>query len=247
MIPHLAEYGNKIINASELAKIRGKGHFNPPGFNPMDEAQNWKDINLFGGKKQENNKIQNNKIQNSRIDNSRIEDYACKKMDNVQIFNQTAFKSGGNPLLQLYFSDINIKYIQDRVKAEVLKLRQQPINVDIDRLILENLMQETLTLAYQGKMPQIKENSNICTMKNILGDLNRQVINRYIKHAISSIDMYKYYMEDITTLPTPLSIPINTSIKGSNVVEQQIGLESTTETNKEIRAYNNKNSYFNNF
>jgi hypothetical protein len=235
MIPHLAEYGDKIINATDLAKIRGKGQFNPPGFNPMDEAKNWKNINLFSGKKQES----------SGIEEGRIQDYACKKMDNVQLFNQTAFKSGGNPLLQLYFSSMNIKYIQDRVKAEILKLRNQPINVDIDRLILENLMQETLTLAYQGKIPQIIANNNVCTMKNILSDLNRQVINRYIKHAISSIDMYKYYIEDISKLPSPMSIPQNTSIKGSNVLEQQIGFESVTETNREIRAYNNKNSYFN--
>ena len=176
----------------------------------------------------------------------KLKQYACRPLDQSAYFNQRAFRSTENVLLQLFFSEMNIKYIQKRVQDEILKLRNQEISTDIDAINLQNLMQETFTMAYQGKMPQFITDSQICNLKNLISDLNKQVINRYITHAISTIDMHTYYISDITTLPVPVERPIYTSIKGSNVVSQQVGLGTVEEFNRDIREWNNRFSRFSN-
>lgn len=227
-------YGSEVINADDLPKIRSLGNFNPPNSYPLTEANSWKDIKF----------PKSNSNKPSQQD--RLKDYACKPLDESAYFNQRAFQSTENALLQLFFSEINIKYIQDRVVDEILKLRNQNISTEIDSMNLQNLMQVTFTLAYQGKMPQLITDSEVCNLKNLLSDLNKQVINRYITHAVSTIDMHKYYINDITTLPLPLERPTYTSIKGSNVVSQEVGLGTVEEFNRDIREWNNRFSRFSN-
>ena len=242
MIPVKTYYGNSIIDADSLPRIRSSGQFNPPGLYPLDESKNWKNINFKSPSVTQY-------INCSAISQDRIRDYAIRPLDDSAYFNQQAFRSKGNPLLQLFFNEINIDFIKEKVRDEILKLRNQPINTNIDNNALQNLMQETFTLAYQGKMPQLfpnKPESEICNLKNLIADLNKQVINRYVKHAISSIDMYKYYINDVTTLPVPLERPTFTSITGSNVTSQQVGLGDVDQFNSDIREWNNRFSRFSN-
>jgi hypothetical protein len=229
-------YGSTIIPSDDLPKIRSSGNFNPPNFFPLTEAKSWRDI-----------KFPQSEYKPSEVSQQdRLKEYACRPLDQSADFNQRAFRSTENALLQLFFSEMNIKYIQDRVKEEILKLRNQPISTEIDNVNIQNLMQETFTLSYQGKMPQFMNDSKICNIKNLISDLNKQVINRYVTHAISTIDMHKYYMTDITTLPMPQERPIYTSTKGSNVVSQQVGLGSVEDFNRDIREWNNRFSRFSN-
>ena len=235
-----AEYGNTLIDINHLANLRSSGNFNPPGAYPLDESQNWRNIS-----QQLTRPVQPARHQNtSKNLTDRIASYACSPLDQSATFNQRAFHSTQNPYLQLFFNEINVKYIQDRTKKEVKKLRNQDINTEIDNKALQNLMQETFTLAHQGKLPVLKQGSDVCTLKNFIGNLNRQVISRYVKHAISTIDMHKYYLNDITTLPVPLEPPIFTSTKGSNVVSQQVGLGTVEEFNRDIREWNQRFSRF---
>lgn len=208
-------YGSTIINGTDIAPIRNSQQFKHHDFKLRELSQE-----------------------------DRLREYACKPLDQSASFNQKAFKSIGNALLQLFFNEINIKYIQDRVKHEVLQLRGQTISTEIDNIKLQNLMQETLTLSYQGKMPQFISDSKICNLKNLISDLNKQVITKYVTHAISTIDMHKYYISDITTLPVPQERPMYTSIKGSNVVSQHVGLGSVEDFNRDIREWNNRFSRF---
>lgn len=229
-------YGNSIIPVDDFPQIRTSDQFNPPNFPPLTESKSWQNIKFPGSDYQPTTVSQQD----------RLKEYACKPLDQSANFNPRAFGSTENVLLQLFFSEINIKYIQDRVRDKILKLRDQPISTEIDNMNLQNLMQETFTLSYQGKMPQIITNSKVYNLKNLMSDLNKQVINRYIAHAVSTIDMHKYYISDITTLPLPLERPIFTSIKGSNVVSQQVGLGSVEEFNRDIREWNNRFSRFSN-
>lgn len=237
MIPDIKTYyGNTVMNADDLPRIRSSGNFNPPKLYPQTEANTWRNI-----------KFPQSDFQPRELSQEdRLKEYSCRPLDQSAYFNQRAFKSTENALLQLFFNEINIKYIQDRVKEEVINLRGQTISTEIDDMKLQNLMQETLTLSYQGKMPQFIADSKVCNLKNLIADLNKQVINRYVTHAISTIDMHKYYMSDITTLPVPLERPIYTSIKSSNVVSQQVGLGTVEEFNRDIREWNNRFSRFSN-
>lgn len=229
-------YGSSIIPADELPPIRSSGQFNPPHFFPLTESKSWQNIKFPGSEYKPTTVSQQD----------RLKEYACRPLDQSADFNQRAFRSTENALLQLFFSEINIKYIQDRVRDEILKLRNQKISTDIDNMNLQNLMQETFTLSHQGKMPKFIADSKVCNLKNLISDLNKQVINRYITHAVSTIDMHKYYISDITTLPLPVERPTFTSIKGSNVVSQQVGLGTVEEFNRDIREWNNRFSRFSN-
>ena len=237
-----AEYGNTLIDIDHLANIRSSGNFNPPGAYPLNESQNWR--NISQQLTQPVQPVRHKGTSNNLTD--RIKSYACRPLDQSATFNQRAFHSTQNPYLQLFFNEINVKYIQDRTKEEVGKLRNQEMNTEIDNKALQNLMQETFTLAHQGKLPVLKPNSEVCNLKNFIGNLNRQVISRYVKHAISTIDMHKYYLNDITTLPVPLEPPMFTSTKGSNVVSQQVGLGTVEEFNRDIREWNQRFSRFSN-
>lgn len=222
-------YGSSIINSDDLPPIRSSGNFNPPENYPLDESKNWRNINFPV----------------NEISPPKNVEYACKPLSNIAFYNQIAFKSTENPLLELFFSDININYIKTTVKQEILNMRNQPINTDSDTNSLINMMQEIFSLAYQERTPMYNDpqNSNI---KQILSKLNGEVINKYIKYVISSIDMYKYYHDDISTLPVPLERPIHTSVKGSNVLSYQVGLGSAEEFNRDIRKWNNRFSRFSN-
>jgi len=229
-------YGSTIMNADDLPPIRSSGNFNSPNFYPQTEANNWRNI-----------KFPQSDFQTRELSQEdRLKEFSCRPLDQTADFNQRAFRSTENVLLQLFFNEINVKYIQDRVKEEVIRLRGQQISTEIDSMKLQNLMQEILTLSYQGKMPQFISDSKICNLKNLIADLNKQVINRYITHAVSTIDMHKYYISDITTLPVQPERPIYTSIKGSNVVSQHVGLGSVEDFNKDIREWNNRFSRFSN-
>ena len=229
-------YGNSIIPTDDLPQNRSSCQFNSSHFSPLTESKSCQSIKF--------SKPDYEPTKSSQQD--RLKEYACRPLDQSADFNQKAFRSTENALLQLFFNEINIKYIQDRVRDEILKLRNQPISTEIDNMNLQNLMQEIFTLSYQGKMPQFITGSKLCNLKNLISDLNKQVINRYITYAVSTIDMHKYYISDITTLPVPLERPIFTSIKGSNVVSQEVGLGTVEEFNKDIREWNNIFSRFHN-
>ena len=224
-------YGNTLINIDQLDNIRSSGNFNPPGKFPLDESKNWRNIS-----EQLTQKVESVKNQNK----------SKNLIDQSVTFNQRAFRSTQNPYVQLFFSEINVKYIQARTKEEVKKLRNQNINTEIIYNSLQNLMQETFALAYEGKTPIFKPNSGVNNLKNFISNLNRQVISRCVKNAISAIDMHKYYLNDITTLPYPLERPMFTSNSGSNVVSQQVGLGTVEEFNRDIREWNQRFSRFSN-
>ena len=90
MIPVLANYGNTFINADDLSKIRGSGNYNPPLLHPQHEMKNWRNINITLSKNKEVHKS-----------------YECKPLGTQATFNQQAFNSWGNYLLQLYFHEDN--------------------------------------------------------------------------------------------------------------------------------------------
>lgn len=140
----------------------------------------------------------------------------------------------------LFFSELNIKYIQDRVKFYIKKLKNieisdQSLNNDKNSLI--NLMRSNYIVSNES----IKFNN--LNIEDTISELNKSVIEKYVNDVLSGINMYNYYISDISNMPIPLSRAKTTSIKGVNVLSPQVGFEDNTDRNQIIGAFNTRYSY----
>lgn len=129
---------------------------------------------------------------------------------------QTIHNQLGQSLdIELFFSPVNVNYLQDRIKNEIFKLTGKTIICDGS---LEVLMNDVYTLE---KTSSDCQKSNL---KNFLIKLNTIVINKYITQFISNLNLQNYYIKDISTLPMPFPIPEPTNNKGVNTVNYNIGI-----------------------
>ena len=129
---------------------------------------------------------------------------------------QTIHNQLGKSLdIELFFSPVNLNYLQDRIKNEIFKLTGKTIIFDGS---LEVLMNHVYTLE---KTSSDCQKSNL---KNFLIKLNTIVINKYITQFISNLNLQNYYIKDISMLPMPLPIPESTNNKGVNTVNYNIGI-----------------------
>lgn len=148
-------------------------------------------------------------------------------------------------LLPFLFSKINVKFIQDSVIDYVKKARNITINTkqDVDNLL--NLMLNNYLLYYQSSgiynnndcSTNPSENSS-CNFSNILGNLNKNIIQSYVQSVLSGLNMSEYYLKDISTLPTPLSNPVLINNKGSNVLGYVGHFEDNHKFTNNINSFN---------
>ena len=134
--------------------------------------------------------------------------------DRYQLFGFNNIRNTDLTLLPYYFSEINIKFIQNKVINYIKKEKNIKINTSQD---INHLLNNMVINYQQLKCPQINENNEY---KKILGYLNKATIEQYIKSTLSTFDMTKYYLDDISHLPQPIDHPIYVAPanKGQNVL-----------------------------
>ena len=157
-----------------------------------------------------------------------------------------------DPILQPYlFSKLNVKFIQDSVKDYVKKYRNIEINTEQDINGLLNLMMSNYLLAWTGggiytnNMFAITPNSptpNSSEMISILGQLNKHIIEQYLKSVLSGLNMYDTYINDISTLPVPLTRPVPTDMKGSRVLAFKGFFEDNHAFTNNVDSFNLRNT-----
>lgn len=145
-------------------------------------------------------------------------------------------------ILPFLFSKINVKFIQDSVVSYIKNLRNITINTRQDTDNLLNLMLNNYMLFY--KASGIFSN-NECQTKStdfssILANLNKNIIEKYVQNVLSGLNMYEYYINDISTLPVPLSNPVLISNKGSNVLGYVGPFEDNHEFTRNIDSFNTR-------
>lgn len=148
-------------------------------------------------------------------------------------------------ILPFLFSRINVKFIQDSVIDYIKNLRNITINTRQDTDNLLNLMLNNYILYYESNgiftdndcaiLPNQNKSTNF---SSILGNLNKNIIENYVKSVLSGLNMHEYYMKDISTLPVPLSNPVLITNKGSNVLGYVGPFEDNQEFTKNINSYN---------
>lgn len=268
VIPLLSSYNHAnqgispLITGDSLAYIRGHGLYNPaPQYlQTTDRGNAFSKINTYpeyfdksygpvtgdlyvnpSGSVDVNGTWQKNI--NSDIKPPDGDNY--EYYDEYQRWALNATRKEDPYILPFLFSKINVKFIQDSVIDYVKKTRNITINTIQDTDNLLNLMLNNYILYYES--PGIFENNDCaskpyqntsCNFSSILANLNKNIIQNYVKSVLSGLNMHEYYMKDISTLPVPLSNPVLISNKGSNVLGYVGPFEDNQDFTRNIDSFN---------
>lgn len=169
-----------------------------------------------------------------------------KLYDEYQMWALNALRIDDPYLLPYLFSKINVKFIQDSVVEHVKKARNITINTYQDTDNLLNLMLANYKLYKESNGVYIQDNDNdndnSCKFSSILGNLNKNIIEKYIQSVFTGLNIYDYYINDITTLPIPLTRPVSTYNKGSKVLGYVGPFEDNYEFTRNINSFNSRNT-----
>jgi hypothetical protein len=109
------------------------------------------------------------------------------------------------PLNQAFFSKGNFQIIQNAIRYGVYEKSGDVIDpVGTDDLFM---IMRAIFLWYSRNMPeQIPEQ---------IAELNARVTAWSVPKILAELSMYKYYLNDIDTLPEPMKLPVNQSSAGT--------------------------------
>lgn len=104
------------------------------------------------------------------------------------------------PLSKAYFSKQNIQIIQNGIRAGVFEKSNEqyiisPVNCDELKVIMRSVFMQHA----------INQQTNI---PGQIAQLNQMVLDYCIFKVYSEAQSYKKYLQDVSTLPVPLSTPI---------------------------------------
>jgi hypothetical protein len=155
-------------------------------------------------------------------------------------------------LMNVFFSDLNIKHIRDTVVKKVKEITAEsgvggtPDGVDIKPPNMDDLFYYMVNVYQNYKI----NNGSICfvnikkgtDVKNELYKLNSDVLQDYTSKMVSQIDMYIYYYLDASQLPEQLGLPTYNSMKGSRSLEYNNGFSSGNSIG--VASYNESTNIF---
>lgn len=113
-----------------------------------------------------------------------------------------------SPLSKAFFSQANVELVQNAIRKEVFD-RSQPKGYVIDDQSIDELKIIMRAMYYQ-----YSRNLPIDIQAQVI-DLNAKVVEWSAPHILSAVDHYYYYLDDISHMPIPLSMPKSMSSAGS--------------------------------
>ncbi len=173
--------------------------------------------------------------------------------DQYQVWAINALHMTPNNLLNLFFSEANVNYLQDRIIQEIKNIRDTVIaKQSIDELLI--IMKNKYTYALSGYLNHPGENKpyprgsvkgpNSAYYENgleiQLSLLNKSVIEECVKSILSGIIEYEKYYKDASSLPMPLSHPVLSSNKGSKALQENLAFESSHNVSNAMSSYNQR-------
>ena len=175
-------------------------------------------------------------------------------------FAQKATQLTPNTLMSFFFSPENVDYLQTRIIEEVKRIQKVEISRQSDDellIIMNNHYQRALSgwLPHSDGSGQITNDSEVgvylrgenkaCSLTERLSRLNESVLQECTSQIISSVNMYHHYYMTASSLPLPLSRPTYTSMKGSRVLSEQVGLDDNGHAaTLAIDSFNQRNNIF---
>lgn len=127
-------------------------------------------------------------------------------------FEKEALRSNvqSSQLSDLYFSTTNVEALHEAVRYQVYVRSGNRHVIDRQSDTDLKVVMRSIFYEYSKNLPydiigQVKE-------------LNSKVINFCVEKVLSEINMYMYYIQDISKNPEPLPRSLNTSSTGSKVL-----------------------------
>lgn len=244
-----AQYQNLLTTPGIASEIRGTGNWE----NQYPLSSNWQSVSLwpenfpsYGEMWTTSNLAPVGKRENRSWEY--LSDKNSLEGDPYLEYGLKANHSEATALNSLFFNKKNVQYIQNRIVNDVKKLTGvtiKPQNEDALLIIMNNKYQYSL----YGWLPSatvhlaLPRGEKPCSLENRLTRLNQAVLQDTIKQILSGMNMYMDYYKHASSLPTPLSRPVNVSSKGGRVLQENVGLYSGN--SQGIASFNLRNSVIN--
>lgn len=181
-----------------------------------------------------------------------------------EIFAINSMNLVPSPLLNFFFSEENVEHLQNSMISEVERIRGIKIKPQsTDELLI--IMRNKYLYAIQGNLPLSAETKTLAgptgtpsgfpdpksaywdlpasseagmSLNFQLSQLNQAVLEECVKQILSNISGYQQYYKDASSLPLPLSLPVLTTMKGANTLQENLGFFSSHEINKDLSSFN---------
>jgi hypothetical protein len=119
-----------------------------------------------------------------------------------------------NSLSDTFFSNANMKIIQNLIKKEVYSRSLPKGGYHIDDQSADELkiIMRAMYYQYARNLPH-----------NISGqvkELNQRVADWSVPHILSAVDHHMFYLKDVESLPVPISHPVHISRAGTKSLPQ---------------------------
>lgn len=250
------QYNNIYTTPGQIAEIRGSGNFNTNGMSSNFQTGSqtlWKPNTDFSyGKKwttSNQHPVQNKT--NHQWDFEHVPTKETLRGDSYQDFALKSTNQTPSSLLNTFFSKENVKYLGRRIIEETKRITGETVkeqNEDSLLIIMKNVYE----YAISGFLPQPEDaqlahsrgNVNVSLLDRMTR-LNQSVLQKCVKQVVSGISMYKQYYKDASSLPMPLSHPVNISNKGGNVLRENVGFYNSRDENRSIQSFNLRNNVIN--
>lgn len=110
-----------------------------------------------------------------------------------------------NALNQTFFSPANVQIVQNAIRKQVYDDTQEIIDPQsTDELLI---VMRSIYLSYGRNEPD--------NVRAQIEELNKRVSDWSVPKIVSEMSMFRTYKKDITTMPVPLSHPVNISQSGT--------------------------------
>jgi hypothetical protein len=258
-----AQYNNLAVVPEHLAKNRGSGNYNTQGTSnwPIGKSNVnttylqdvYEDYN--GPRGQEYNLSyqapvgdhQNDHWEYSSDQGSSLPQSKESPLGDPYLqFGLTSLKEEVTELSGLFFSKVNVDYLQNRIVTDVKKITGydiKPQNESALLIIMRNKYQYGLSGWLPATSPvhlALPRGEKTCSLKERLSRLNQAVLQNTIKQVIDKMEMYAEYYKQASSMPEPLTLPTSMTMKGSRVLQENIAF--TNGNSRGIDSFNMRNN-----
>lgn len=111
-------------------------------------------------------------------------------------------------LSKAYFSENNIQILQNGIRAGVYYKSNGQYTIGQQDCEALKIIMRSIFLSYAVNLPQ--------NIPEQIQELNKKVIDYCIEHIFSEAQGYMKYIQDVSTLPVPISAPVMSSQRDKN-------------------------------
>jgi hypothetical protein len=136
-----------------------------------------------------------------------------QKGEGLNEFKNDAIKTilQKNPLSDVFFSKVNIDYLQNQIMQRVYNLSGGRHKIGRQSDTELEIVMRSIYLQFSLNQPD--------NIREQVRDLDEMVISEVVPGILSAIEQYIKYQEAISTIPDPILLPKNETIKGQKSLQ----------------------------